>query len=138
VAKKTRALLLSVPEAAGRLGISEWALEKLLDSGHLDRVKIGRTVRISKSQVKAFAKVGAPTSVPAREALAKVQAVSPAPAAVAAPPEPERVAAERELADGYLNYLAHQAGGSGEFAQMARDVLDRTGAAAELRKDGRQ
>jgi len=128
-----KALLLTVPEASEMLGLSQWAVDKLCDSGHLDRIKVGRSVRISKAQVKALAKSGGVHNpVPAREALAKVQTVSPA--APAAQPEPAE--AERELADGYLNYLAHQAGGSSEYARMARDVLDKRGAAAELRKDG--
>ncbi len=46
--------LLRLPEAADLLAVSLRTVNRLIDEGELDRVKIGRATRVLKSQVLAY------------------------------------------------------------------------------------
>jgi excisionase family DNA binding protein len=54
MAEVANRLLLSRREAAGALGISIDTLVRLLDRGELRAVRVGRSVRVPRSEVESF------------------------------------------------------------------------------------
>jgi excisionase family DNA binding protein len=46
--------LLTRPEVAKRLRVSERTLDRLIDSGQLAKTKVGRSVRISEAALAAY------------------------------------------------------------------------------------
>lgn len=54
-------MLLSVPEAARRLSVSERLLWRAISEGALDAVKLGRATRVRSSDVERVAREGLTT-----------------------------------------------------------------------------
>jgi excisionase family DNA binding protein len=53
-AARPRQMLLTVPEAAELLGVSEWLIWKLVWNGQLPSTRVGRLVRLYLREVEAY------------------------------------------------------------------------------------
>ena len=53
-AVRPRQMLLTVPEAAELLGVSEWLVWKLVWNGQLPSTRVGRLVRLYLSEIERY------------------------------------------------------------------------------------
>ena len=60
--------MLKIPEFAGRLGLSDGAVKKMVARRQITIVKIGRSVRIPESELNRLIKAGTRPATPEAEA----------------------------------------------------------------------
>jgi excisionase family DNA binding protein len=67
--------LLTVVEAAGELHVHPNTVRRLLDGGRLTKVKLGRSVRVSSTELEAYVRGGGDLGVPAPVAPDQIKAL---------------------------------------------------------------